>query len=272
MEKDPVKAYKDLDFLTSVDARVVRILCEFLQPMQRFQRHQVRDTIVFFGSSRTRPPEEARAALQRVEEELKASPHPSPELLRRLEAAKETVRMSQYYADARELARRITEWSKSLDNGKRFIVCSGGGPGIMEAANRGAMEAGGPSIGLNISLPLMNQPSNHYITEDLNFEFHYFFMRKFWFVYLAKALVFFPGGFGTMDELMEVLTLVQTKKVQKKMPVVMYGPEYWREVLNFDAMVRWGTVPAEDLKLFRYAETVPEAFEYLKSELEKYYL
>jgi uncharacterized protein (TIGR00730 family) len=181
-----------------------------------------------------------------------------------------SLEMSQYYEDTVELARLLTKWSRSLARSNRFVVCSGGGPGIMEAANRGAIRAGGKSIGMNISLPF-EQFANRYITPGLNFEFHYFFLRKFWFVYLAKALVIFPGGFGTLDELMEVLTLLQTDKIKKKMSVVIYGSEYWRSVLNFDEMVRRGVITQADLKLFRFCDTPQDAFEYLKSALLRHY-
>lgn len=180
--------------------------------------------------------------------------------------------MGRYYNEARDLARRLTEWSNGLaDSSRRFVVCSGGGPGIMEAANRGASEAGGKTIGLNIGLPFEQRP-NPFITPDLSFEFHYFFMRKFWFAYLAKALVVFPGGFGTLDELTEILTLVQTQKLIKKMVVILYGTTFWREILNFDALVRYGMISPEDMDLIHFADDVGTAYELLVDGLTKYYL
>ena len=237
--QSPPVAYKNERFLDAPDARALRILSEYLQPYSHFRRERVRDTIVFFGSAR------------------------GPE---------ETTSLDRYYEDARVLARRVTEWSNSLEAAtRRFVVCTGGGPGMMEAANRGAQEAGGKSVGLNIGLPFEQLP-NAYITPELSFQFHYFFMRKFWFAYLAKAMVFFPGGFGTMDELMEVLTLMQTQKINKKIVTVLYGSGFWKEVLNFDALVRYGTIRAEDLEVFHYADDTDTAFRILEEGLTKYYL
>ncbi|MGM0689899.1 MAG: LOG family protein, partial [Bacillota bacterium] len=237
---EPVKAYKNMDFINSSDARIIRILSEFLEPMQRFAKNRIYDTIVFFGSARTKNLQDAKKILGEIEDSIAKSPgKPDPALQEELDLAQKQLFMAQYYEDAVELARRMTEWSKSLDSVHRFVVCSGGGPGMMEAANKGAIEAKGMSIGLNISLP-MEQYSNPYISPELNFEFHYFFMRKFWFVYLAKGLVIFPGGFGTLDELFEVLTLIQTEKVKKKLPIVIYGTEYWNQIMNIDNMVKYG--------------------------------
>jgi uncharacterized protein (TIGR00730 family) len=229
----PQIAYEDEAFLASPDARPLRILAEYLAPMQRFRRAHVHDTIVFFGSARL----------------AESGPY------------------GRYYADARELARLLTEWSQSLaSRAHRFVVCSGGGGGIMEAANRGAADAGGRTIGLNISLPHEQRP-NAYITPELSFEFHYFFMRKLWFAHLACALVVFPGGFGTLDELMEILTLAQTRKLARQIPVLLYGPEYWSEIINFEALVRHGMISAQDLGLFRYVDDPASALSMLKSEL-----
>ena len=267
----PPKAYLNEDFLRSPDARLLRILAEYMQPLARFRAEHIRDTVVFFGSARSRSPHEAREWKERVERKI-AEEGTSPESDRDLVRAESALRLSRYYQDAVTLSRMVTEWSLSLPEvGRRFIVCSGGGPGMMEAANRGAQEAGGKSIGLNISIPFEQDP-NPYISPELNFEFHYFFMRKYWFVYLAKALVVFPGGFGTLDELMEVLTLVQTKKLSKRLPIVMYGSEYWNDILNLDAMVKWGTIAPADLKLFKLYDTPEDAFQYLKSELESAWL
>lgn len=256
------KAYKNIEFLNSRDARVLRILSEYLEPQARFARYHVQDTIVFFGSARISDAETAAARL----ESARADADPAA-----IEFAGRQVELARYYEDARTLARLVTEWSKGLSNHKRrFIVCSGGGPGIMEAANRGASEAAGISIGLGISLP--KEPThNPYITRELDFEFHYFFMRKFWFVYLAKALVVFPGGFGTMDELFELLTLVQTQKSSKRMPIILYGSRFWDEVLRFDALVRWGVISPMDVELFKVCDTPEEALAHLKSELLELY-
>ncbi len=235
--KRPV-AYKNEKFLDSADARALRILSEYLEPLSHFRRERVRDTIVFFGSARI---EEANS-------------------------------MGRYYRDARTLARMVTQWSNELQGAtRRFVVCSGGGPGIMEAANRGAQEAQGKTVGLNIGLPAEQMP-NPYITPELNFQFHYFFMRKFWFAYLAKAMVFFPGGFGTLDELMEVLTLVQTRKLNKKIIIVLYGRQFWEEVIHLDALVRHGTISESDLELFEYADDPETAFRVLEENLTKIYL
>jgi uncharacterized protein (TIGR00730 family) len=234
-ERRPV-AYLNEKFLNSPDARVIRMLAEFLEPLAHFKREKVRDTVVFFGSARIT----------------------------------EDGALGQYYKDARTLARMLTDWSEQFTNSTyRFVVCSGGGPGIMEAANRGADDAGGKSVGLNIGLPFEQFP-NCYITPELNFEFHYFFMRKFWFAYLAKALVVFPGGFGTMDELFELLTLTQTQKLAKKMAIILYGSKYWNEIVNWEALVRHGMISPEDLSLFQYADDPATAFELLKTSLTTY--
>ena len=266
------KAYKNLDFLDSNDARSIRILSELLEPMQRFRKHKINNTIVFFGSARTKSPLEAKEHLVAVKERISWSINKSdPALQEELKIAQNQVFLSHYYQDAVELAKRLTSWSKSLKATSRFIVCSGGGFGMMEAANKGATEAGGKSIGLNISIPIEQCP-NQYITPELNFEFHYFFMRKFWFVHLAKGLVVFPGGFGTLDELFEVLTLIQTKKLDKRLPIIVYGSEYWNQIINLDAMIKYGTISKADRKLIKFCDTVDEAFTYLTKELTKLYL
>ncbi len=270
---EPVKAYKNLEFINSPDARTIRILAEFLEPMHRFKKHNIHDTIVFFGSARSICPQDAENKLDEVQKRVKENDPGgrNPVLQEELRAAVNRVFLAGYYNDAVELARRLTEWSKSLDSNHRFVVSSGGGPGMMEAANRGAMEAGGKSIGLNISLP-MEQSPNPYISPELNFEFHYFFMRKFWFVYLAKGLVIFPGGFGTLDELFETLTLVQTKKIKKEMPIVIYGSDYWNKIINIDAMVDYGVISRNDRNLVQYCDSVDHAFTYLRDELARIYL
>ncbi len=257
----PQKAYRDLDFLESAPARSLRILSEYVEPDARFKHYKIDDTIIFFGSARILPREEAE---RRLEEARSKGDD--------LTVAQRNLDMSRYYEDTRELARRLTEWSKSLQqDDRRFVVCSGGGPGIMEAANRGASEAKGLNIGLNISLP-MEQIDNPYISRELNFEFHYFFMRKFWFAYLAKAVVVMPGGFGTLDEFFELLTLVQTGKIRKHMPVVLFGSKYWSEVINLEALERYGTINAEDLELFFRTDSVDEAFDFITDQLTSYAL
>ena len=270
-ESWPLKAYKNPEFLGSPDARTVRILSEFLEPQRRFRQLGIRDTIVFFGSARAIPRSKAQSKLREIQKQIKAGKRSRQSLLKRLQHAQMDLEMSKYYEDAVELSRLLTKWSLGLDNKHRFVVCSGGGPGIMEAANKGAKLAGGPSIGLNISAPFEQAP-NRYITRNLRFEFHYFFIRKFWFVYPGKALVIFPGGYGTLDELLEVLTLVQTGKIKKKMTVLVYGKEYWDQVINFKSMMHWHTISPRDLKLFTYANTPVEAFRYLRRQLTINYL
>lgn len=257
----PVKAYKDLDFLDSRAGRALRIMSEFVEPEDRFERYDISDTIVFFGSARTLSREQAEQALATV----KASGEDVTQ-------AKMDLEMSRFYEESRGLSFRMTEWSKGLGgNAKRFVVCTGGGPGIMEAANRGAAEAKGKNIGLNISLPF-EQHQNPYITHELAFDFHYFFMRKFWFSYLAKAFVVFPGGYGTLDEFFELLTLVSTKKMGKPMPIVLYGKDYWNEVLNLDVMLKYGMISPSDLELFKTVDTIDDAFDYLTQELIKHHI
>ena len=249
-------AFLNHEFLSSRPARTLRILAEYMEPEQRFKEYDVRDTVVFFGSARIL----SREAAEKVLQAAQASGND-------VESAELKLKMSRYYEDTRELAKRMTLWSKNLHApGRRFVVCSGGGPGIMEAANRGASEARGINVGLNIQLPFEQKP-NPYITHALNFDFHYFFMRKFWFAYLAKAMVCMPGGFGTLDELMEILTLAQTLKVKKKLPIVLFGSEFWRDVIDLNALVKYGTIAREDLdRLFR-TDSVDEAFAFLTREL-----
>jgi uncharacterized protein (TIGR00730 family) len=265
------KAYKNLDFLSSPDARLVRILSEYLEPQARFRHEGVKDTIVFFGSSRIVSRKEALKNRRNARKMVEKAREPNGSQMTQLRDAEMRVEMSRYYEDCVELARLLTKWAKSVNSSHRFVVCSGGGPGIMEAASRGAMLAKGPSVGLNISLPF-EQESNAFVSKDLGFEFHYFFMRKFWFAYLSKALVIFPGGFGTMDELMEMLTLLQTAKIKKKVAVVIYGSEYWNKVLDFEEMVHRGVITRRELSLFKFMDTPNDAFEYLKGYLTKNYL
>jgi uncharacterized protein (TIGR00730 family) len=257
----PVKAYENSAFLSSPDARLLRIMSEYLEPHARFRDLSVRDTIVVFGSARIVSRDVARRDLERVRAEGGD-----------VERAERMLHMAEYYEATRELCRRLTEWSKSLTGQeRRFVIASGGGPGIMEAANRGASEARGVNIGLNISLPF-EQEENPWVTRRLAFEFHYFFMRKYWFAYLAKAIIAMPGGFGTLDEFMEIVTLVQTFKIKKRLPIVLFGTKFWSEVLDFEPMVRWGTISPEDLDLFYRTDSVDDAFRFITTELEQHVL
>jgi len=259
--KKRVKAYHNAEFINSKDARALRILAEYLEPKSRFERHHVDDTIVFMGSARIKSREQAEAA-------LKAAEAGDGDAAR----ARTDLAMSAYYEAARELAFRLTQWSKDLDpKERRFVVCTGGGPGIMEAANRGAGEARGMNVGLTISIPV-DEFDNPYVTRELAFHFHYFFMRKFWFAYLAKAVIVFPGGFGTLDELFELLTLVQTRKMKKRMPIVLFGTEYWRQVIDFDALVRHGTIGAGDVELVHRTDSVNDAYDWIVRHLAEYAL
>lgn len=261
------KAYKNQDFINSKIARSLRIQAEYYEPFYRFKRYDVKATIVLFGSARIIPMDIAKTKLAEAQNILNRSEN--GENKARLQRAEAAFKMAKYYEDSVELARRITEWTINEKTKKqKYYICSGGGPGIMEAANKGAQLAGGKSIGLNISLPMEQYP-NPYISDELNFEFHYFFMRKYWFLYLAKGLVVFPGGFGTLDEMMETLTLIQTRKINKKLPVVVYGSEYWNEILNLDAMQKWGTISRKDLDLFTFADTVDDAFSLLEKNLPR---
>ena len=278
-------AYENPQFLNSADGRLIRIVAEYSEPLARFRRERIQDTVVFFGSARFRGKEEADHELELLENTGSARPAPSEEQpasppdiaagkatdLQRKRAVA-AVQMARYYEDARRLANMLTTWAKTIPSRRhRFVVTSGGGPGIMEAANRGAYEAGGKTVGMNIRLPFEQFP-NPYITPALNFEFHYFFMRKLWFAYLAKALVVFPGGFGTLDEMFEILTLAQTEKLAKKITVVIYGPEYWKKVFNLDTLVDTGAISPKDIELFQYAETPEQAFEILRTGLTQNYL
>ena len=247
------KAYESLTFLRSRDARTVRILSEYLEPQARLRRRRIRSAIVFFGSARTLPLAEAE------ERYGGAASGRSGVSNAEMRYAQRQIRLAAYYEDARALAARLTTWAKESGAEGELVVCSGGGPGMMEAANRGAAEAGGQSIGLAISLPHEAEP-NRYITPGLDMEFHYFFMRKFWFMYLARALVAFPGGYGTIDELFEVLTLLQTRKVQRPVQVIVYGREYWNDVVDFGKLVEWGAITPADLELIHVVDDVEEAF------------
>jgi len=249
------KAYQDPGFLNSKDARALRILSEYIEPKSRFDHHKVDDTIVFMGSARIKSRDAAEEMLRKAKDGTER------------ERAQTALKMSAYYEAARELASRLTTWSKELDRvERRFVVCTGGGPGIMEAANRGAAEARGMNVGLTISIPT-EEFDNPYVTRELSFHFHYFFMRKFWFAYLAKAVIVFPGGYGTLDELFELLTLVQTRKMRKPMPIVLFGTEYWREVIDFDALARHGTIDPEDVGLLHRTDSVDDAYDWIVAQL-----
>jgi uncharacterized protein (TIGR00730 family) len=258
----PQRAYRNQAFLNSKEARPLRILAEYFEPKARFERLRVDDTIVFMGSARTQSREQAEAALRKAE-----AGEGDPE------RARMELRMSAYYESARVLAYRLTQWSKDLDpqGERRFVVCTGGGGGIMEAANRGAAEARGMNVGLTISIPVEDF-DNRYVTRELAFHFHYFFMRKFWFTYLAKAVIVFPGGFGTLDELFELLTLVQTHKMTKPMPIVLFGTEYWGQIVDFDALVRHGTISASDVDLVHRTDSVDEAYDWIVRQLAEHAL
>jgi uncharacterized protein (TIGR00730 family) len=298
------KAYQNDEFLQSPEARLLRMMSEYMEPRSRLWREKIRDTIVFFGSARLTSREEAVAKKQQVEHSAQVVERMrgSEEIVKELEATRRIadirLQMSRYYEDAVEIARLLTEWSvhvamsdyerdlKKQQDGKerlpfvsteavrshsfrqRYVVCSGGGPGIMEAANKGATLAGGKSIGLNISLPYEQMP-NSYITDELNFEFHYFFMRKFWFAYLCKAMMIFPGGYGTVDELFEILTLVQTNKIKKKMPIVVYGTDYWHKLINWELFAEYGLIDQADLSLIHFSDSPEDAFTYIKTKLER---
>jgi uncharacterized protein (TIGR00730 family) len=266
----PKKAYTNMEFMSSVNARPLRILSEFLEPEYRFKKNNIVDTIVFFGSARLLSKRDAEKKLREFKKKYAPTTRNYKKRLRELEIV---VANSKYYEDAVRLSEKLTRWSMSLPTNeeKRFIVCSGGGPGIMEAANKGAKQAGGYSIGLNISIPF-EQFVNKYVKKELAFEFHYFFMRKFWFAYLAKALIVFPGGFGTLDEFMEVLTLMQTGKIKKDMKVIIYDENYWKSIINFQAFIDNGMINKKDLKLFDFCNNVDEMFTKIVAHFEKYYL
>ena len=259
-------AYLNPAFLDSEEARPLRILAEYLEPLRRFKAQNVQDTVVFFGSARIHSRKRAEEALKRLLTGGTEDDHPH------VQRGRKAVEWSRYYEDARELADMLTRWTRTLDSAHhRFVVTSGGGPGIMEAANRGAQEAGGKTIGLNIKLPF-EQGANPFITEGLNFEFHYFFMRKFWFAYLAKALIIFPGGFGTLDEMFEILTLMQTEKLDKRIQIILYGTEYWNQIMQLEPMQEWGAIGDQDLDLLQRADTPQQAFDLLKAHLSAHHL
>jgi uncharacterized protein (TIGR00730 family) len=269
MTRQPL-AYLDEEFLESAEARPLRILAEYLEPLRRFREQKVQDTVVFFGSARVDSRERAERALATLR--ARGERNADAQYLAELTKTRKAVEWARYYEEARELARLLTAWSTTLpSDNHRFVVTSGGGPGIMEAANRGAHEAGGKTIGLNIRLPF-EQEANPYLTDGLRFEFHYFFMRKFWFAYLAKALVVFPGGFGTCDELFEILTLVQTAKLSKKIGIILYGSDYWDHVLHVGPMAEWGAIAEADVDLLQRSDSPSDAFERLRAHLTAHHL
>jgi uncharacterized protein (TIGR00730 family) len=268
MQDQPL-AYMDREFLESDDARPLRILAEYLEPLRRLKEQNIQDTVVFFGSARVHSRSDATRALDRLKKRSNRRTREHAALIKR---SRKAVEWSRYYEDARELAHQLAKWSLSLESPRhRFVVTSGGGPGIMEAANRGAHEAGGKSICFNIRLPF-EQGANRYLTQGLHFEFHYFFMRKFWFAYLAKALVIFPGGFGTLDEMFEILTLAQTQKLSKQLGVFLYGREYWEAILDLKPMAEWGAISPADLDLLKWVDSPEEAFEQLRAHLMSFHL
>jgi len=269
----PKAPHEDPQFLESTPARPLRILAEYINPLAQLKREGIGDTIVMFGSARIHSREDMLARLDRLKR-AKAGKSAEAKAKHKAEliSAKNALEMSRYYEEARQLSHKITTWAMSLGpRPRRFVVCSGGGPGIMEAANRGAYEAGGKSIGLSIELP-HEQFANPYISPELSFNFHYFFMRKLWFAQIAKALIVFPGGFGTMDELWEMMTLSQTGKLPKNNLILIYGRKYWDDVMNLKGMVRWGTINQSEYHLLKFADNVDDAFEVIRSGLEKYHM
>lgn len=263
----PLKAYKNLDFLRGEKARFIRILCELFEPEERFKQAGVENTIVLFGSARTKAPKEAEEQLKSIDALIAEAQGTSEILLKQRKAAVIDLKASQYYEAAHALSKKLTEWSLGLPEKDRFFICSGGGPGVMEAANRGAYDAKGKSVGLGISLPF-EQRVNAYVSKDLQFEFKYFFIRKYWFVLLAKSLVAFPGGFGTLDELFETLTLMQTEKVEDKTPIVLFGKAFWDELIHFDTLVKWGMISEEDLNYIHITDSVEDAFNFVVSSIK----
>ncbi|MCX7737039.1 MAG: LOG family protein [Candidatus Kapabacteria bacterium] len=264
----PLKSYDNKEFIHSGNGRLIRILSEYLYPEQRFNKFNINRTVIFFGSARIQPKDKVLNKISEIEKKLIAAKDKNlrEKLTNELHFLNKKLEMSKYYDESYELSYRLSKWSDSLPMKKKFFICTGGGPGIMEAANRGAFDAGEKTIGLNISLP-MEQDPNPYITPELNFEFHYFFMRKFWLVYPAIALIVFPGGFGTIDELMEVLTLRQTEKFKKPRLILLYSEDYWKKIINFDALVEYGMISKEDTQLFFIANTPDEAMNILQNNL-----
>jgi len=266
MTNNPSKAYDNKEFLNSHDARSIRVLCELLEPENRLSEQGVDNTIVFFGSARPKPLNIAKAELKGFISQLPSSEKRSNDEIEKLSKLESIARLSKYYDDAVDLSRMLTQWSDSNPVDEKYFICSGGGPGMMEAANKGAKDAGGKSVALGISLPF-EQGVNSYADPELSFEFHYFFLRKFYFLYHAKAIVVYPGGFGTMDELFETLTLAQTNKLHKKLPVFLYGKEFWDGLINFDHFIKWGVISPGDVELFQIVDDVDDAFSRITTTL-----
>ena len=266
MANNPLKAYDNQEFLNGHDARSIRVLCELIEPDLRLKKQGVENTIVFFGSARPKPSEVAESELKIFSDQLPSQSECTAEEIAQLAKLQSIARLSKYYDQAVQLSARLTEWSEKNPSNQKYFICSGGGPGMMEAANKGANEAGGKSIALGISLPF-EQGVNPYADPDLSFEFHYFFLRKFYFLYHAKAVVVFPGGFGTMDELFETLTLAQTNKLHKKMPVFLYGKEFWDGLINFDHFIKWGVISPGDVNLFKIVDDVDDAYAQITASL-----
>lgn len=268
--KQITKAYDNKKFLHSPDGRILRILSEYLFPEQKLRKAKIRRTVIFFGSARFKPEDEIKSKIKKIQIKLNDSSNneDKAKYTEELKILNQKLKLSEYYEDARILSRKLTEWSEKLPARDRIHISSGGGPGIMEAANRGSYEAGGKSIGLNISLPFEQSP-NPYIHPDLNFEFHYFFMRKFWLVYISQIMVVFPGGFGTIDELMEILTLKQTKKMRSPKSIFLYSEEWWKKIINFDFMADMGVISREDLSLIKFVNSPEEAFKEITKDLQK---
>lgn len=264
------KAYDNKKFIHSRAGREIRILAEYSYPKDHFLHNAISRAVIFFGSARIISQDEYDTKMEYLQKEMiSANKTEMADIARNIEILEKQEHMIKYYEDARKLSFLLAQWSNSLRKNKRYYICTGGGPGIMEAANRGAFEAGAPNIGLNISLPFEQVP-NQFISPNLNFEFHYFFMRKFWFVYLAHALVVFPGGFGTLDEMMEILTLKQTLKVTKPLPIFLYSKEFWSNVINFDYLADSGVISPEDVNLFKFVDSPEEAFELIREELVRH--
>lgn len=266
------KAYDNRSFIHSSDGRIIRIIAEYLYPEQRFRRQRIKKTIIFFGSARIKPKEKYLEEIHELENKLpEVSEYNKAKIKRKIQELKTRMELiGRYYDEAYELAKMIGEWSKKFNPRNTFYICTGGGPGIMEAANRGAYDAHVKTIGLNISLPFEQLP-NPYITKELNFEFHYFFMRKFWLVYPSQVLIVFPGGFGTIDEMMEILTLRQTGKLKTPRLIILYSSDYWQKVINFDFLVEMGMISRGDLKIFHFANSPAEAFHFIRKYLDPDY-